>query len=249
MPDPFEMPTTPLEVAPSPQSVPAPLASAPVAASPAPATPGASTAPPVQPSMVASNGGDQCPSCGAHVAADQRYCLECGHRRGDPRLPFMDAVVFMDAVKRPRDATPPPPRERRPRISANASLIAGVGTLVLAIGVGVLIGRSGDSGASPAASLPPQVIKVGGGPETASTATTGEAGKNAKGKSGDSGTSKGAKAKSETGSSGTTKAAEEVLKPSGDVKLPPPTVQPGGQCESGATGCKDGKFNGNFFGE
>ena len=99
---------------------------------------------------MAAASGDQCPSCGAHLAADQRYCLECGQRRGDPRLPFMDAVVFMDAVKRPRDAAPPPlPRERQPRMSANASLIAGVGTLVLAIGVGVLIGRSGDNGHRP----------------------------------------------------------------------------------------------------
>ena len=48
--------------------------------------------------MVAA-GGDQCPNCGASMAPDQRYCLECGHRRGDPRLPFMDAVVFMDAVE------------------------------------------------------------------------------------------------------------------------------------------------------
>ncbi len=55
---------------------------------------------------------EQCPSCGAQMAADQRYCLECGLRRGDPRLPFMDAVVFMDAIKRPGRGrrSPPPPR-------------------------------------------------------------------------------------------------------------------------------------------
>ncbi len=198
--------------------------------------------------MVAS-GGEQCPTCGAHMAADQRYCLECGHRRGDPRLPFMDAVVFMDAVKRPRDAAPPaPPSDRRPRMSPNASLVAGVATLVLAIGVGVLIGRSGESGGSTAAAPAPQIIKVGGGgAETASTAAN-EAGSGKK-SGGGSGGSKKAKAKSETGSSGTTKAAEEVLKPSGDVKLPPPTVKPGGKCESGTAGCKNGEFNGEFFGE
>ncbi len=198
--------------------------------------------------MVAASG-DQCPSCGAHMAADQRYCLECGHRRGDPRLPFMDAVVFMDAVKRPRDAAPPPPpRDRRPRMSPNASLVAGVATLVLAIGVGVLIGRSGESGGSTAANTAPQIIKVeggGGGGETASTA-------NPKGPSigGGSGKSKkSAKAKAATGSSGTTKAAEEVLKPAGNVKLPPPTVQPGDKCESGVAGCKGGKFTAEFFGK
>ncbi|MDX6595682.1 MAG: hypothetical protein QOI72_1064, partial [Solirubrobacterales bacterium] len=50
-------------------------------------------------------------------------------------------------------------------------------------------------------------------------------------------------------SSGTSEAAAEVLKPAGDVKLPPPTVQPGGKCESGASGCKGGEFTGEFFGE
>jgi hypothetical protein len=180
------------------------------------------------------------------MAADQRYCLECGHRRGDPRLPFMDSVVFMDAVKRPREqAPPPPPPERRPRVSANASLIAGVATLVLAIGVGVLIGRSGDGGSSTAASAPPvQVVKVGGGGTEAATATT------AAGKAAATGKSKKAKAPEKAvDSSGTSEAAAEILKPAGDVKLPPPTVQPGGKCESGAAGCKDGEFTGEFFGE
>src|SRR6476619_695965 len=122
--------------------------------------------------MVAAGGGDSCPSCGAQMASDQRYCLECGHRRGDPRLPFMDAVVFMDAMRQPAVAAsaPVPPREHRPRMSANATLVAGVATLVLAIGVGVLIGRSGDNGSTPAANTTPQVIKVEGG-GTASTGT------------------------------------------------------------------------------
>jgi hypothetical protein len=191
---------------------------------------------------------EQCPSCGVHMAVDQRYCLECGQRRGDPRLPFMDAVVFMDAVKRPRDAAPPPsPREQRPRMSANASLIAGIATLVLAIGVGVLIGHSGDGGSTPVANATPQVIKVeGGGGEETATAT----GADAKDSS-DAGKAGKAKktAKTGTDSSGTSEAAAEVLKPAGDVKLPPATVQPGGKCESGASGCKGGEFTGEFFGE
>jgi hypothetical protein len=194
-----------------------------------------------------ASSGDQCPACGSNLAADQRYCLECGLRRGDPRLPFMDAVVFMDAVKRPvAVAPPPPPRERRSRISPNASLIAGVATLVLAIGVGVLIGRSGDSGASTVAAPATQVIKVGGGAETATAATTG----GGKGAAAKSGKSKHPKAPEKAvDSSGTSEAAAEVLKPAGDVKLPPPTVQPGGKCESGASGCKGGEFTGEFFGE
>lgn len=159
----------------------------------------------------------------------------------------MDAVVFMDAVKRPRNAAPPPPpRERRPRMSANASLIAGVGTLVLAIGVGVLIGRSGENGAATVSNPTPQIIKVGGGGEEAATAskaktTAGGGASNAKTKK---------QKKTALEASEKHPAAEEVLKPAAGVKLPPPTVKVGGECEKGTAGCsKNGKFNGNYFGE
>jgi hypothetical protein len=185
------------------------------------------------------------------MVADQRYCLECGLRRGDPRLPFMDAVVFMDAIKRPAAAAQPsstPPLERRSRTTANASLIAGVATLVLAIGVGVMIGQSGDNGSSVASAPAPQIIKVGGGGEETATASTANGGDGSE--IGGKGKAKKAKAPEKAvDSSGTSEAAAEVLKPAGDVKLPPPTVQPGGKCESGASGCKGGEFTGEFFGE
>jgi hypothetical protein len=190
--------------------------------------------------------GDQCPSCGAVLAVDQRYCLECGHRRGDPRLPFMDAVVLMDAVKRPRQAPPSPPSKKRRGISPNAALIAGVGTLLLALGIGVLIGRSGENGSSAPVNTTPQVITVeghGGGGKTASAATS--KGPSIGGGSGKS--KKSAKAKAATGSSGTSKAAEEVLKPASGVKLPPPTAQLGDPCEGGTAGCEHGEQTGNFF--
>ncbi len=204
-----------------------------------------------------AGGGDNCPSCGSPLAKDQRYCLVCGARRGDPRLPFMDAVVFMDAVKQPQPGgagdggNKAPPPQKRPLLSANASLVAGVATLVLAIGVGVLIGRSGDSG-STTASATPQIIRVGGGGEETETSAGTEAsegsstGKSGKGKK--KGTSKKAEAKSETGASGQTKAAEEVFKPS--VPQAKPEAKIGEKCEQGTAGCsKNGKFEGNFFGE
>lgn len=189
------------------------------------------------------------------MAPDQRYCLECGHRRGDPRLPFMDAVVFMDAVKKSEQPPPTPApakQDRRPLMSANASLVAGVATLVLAIGVGVLIGRSGEGGSTNAAATP-QVIKVGGGSETEEpTASSGEEASKSKASKGKSSgksspSQSAAKAKTEAGSSGTSKAAEEVLEPAAGVKLPPPTTGLGDKCEEGTSGCEDGEFNGNFF--
>lgn len=205
--------------------------------------------------------GDNCPTCGASLAPDQRYCLACGHRRGDPRLPFMDAVVFMESAKQPAPAegagtaAAAPAADRRPFMSANASLVAGVATLILAIGVGVLIGRSGDGGSTNAAAPAPQVITVGGGGgEVASTANAGEGKVKASGSKAagngkpKSATQKKAKKKLETGSSGTTKAVEEVYEPAAGVKIAPPEQQIGGECDPGVAGCgSNGKFEGTFF--
>lgn len=157
----------------------------------------------------------------------------------------MDAVVLMDAVKQPKQTPPPPQKKTRTGVSPNAALIAGVGTLVLALGVGVLIGRSGNHAVADTTPAAPIVIH-GGGEESATASSKGGAT-----------TSGGAasKAKTEKQKAAALKeaeahpAAEEVLKPAGDVKLPPAKVQPGGKCEEGAAGCEGGKFTGNFFGE
>ncbi len=157
----------------------------------------------------------------------------------------MDAVVLMDAVKQPRQTPPPPPKKKRTGISPNAALIAGVGTLLLALGIGVLIGRSGHQEVAQTAAAP-QIIKVGGGSgETEATAskgktTTGGGAASAKTKKQKEAAAKAAEAHP---------AAEEVLHTKPGVKLAPPTVKPGDKCEAGAAGCENGEFTGNFFGE
>jgi hypothetical protein len=204
-----------------------------------------------------AGGGDNCPQCGKPLAKDQRYCLNCGARRGDPRLPFMDAVVFMDSVKQPQPgaegdggkqaaATP----TKRPLLSANASLIAGVATLVLAIGVGVLIGKDTGGGNSEAAASP-QIIRVGGsgsGEEEATESATADSGKSKKEGKGGSKTKKAAKAKTKTESNGASAALNDVYK--SKTPLAKPTIQPGEKCEKGTAGCSNsGEFDGSFFGE
>ena len=206
---------------------------------------------------------DACPNCGTSLLPDQRYCLQCGQRRGDPRLPFMDAVTFLGAARAPQPAeagtaagAPPAHPDRRPFMSANASLVAGVATLVLAIGVGVLIGRSG-GGSTNAAAPAPQIIRVGGG-EGGATASAGKAeGGSGKGPATiggstanqpNSATVKKAKQKAETGKSGTSKATEEVFEPAPGVKIAPPEQKLGGKCDPSVAGCsKNGKFEGSFF--
>jgi hypothetical protein len=220
--------------------------------------------------MAAFGGNESCPNCAARMAADQRYCLNCGHRRGEPRLPFMDAVVFMESMGAPGGAAgappPPPPAEQRSnRMNANAALIAGVATLVLAIGVGFLIGRSGHENSNGAqAEAPIKVIEVngGGGSGEATEATTtkestggakeatkSKGGSKSGGKASPKTTPK-AEKNSEIGSHGASKATEEVLHTEGDVKLAEPEQKIGGSCEQGTAGCSsNGKFEGNFFGE
>lgn len=168
--------------------------------------------------------GEQCAACGAQLARDQRYCVACGERRGKPRLPFMDG--------RPRQAATPPPAApaaaptpaRRSGTAAGVTLVAGVATLVLAMGVGVLIGRSGGNGGSGGRAAAPavQVVTVagGGGGSAATTPTT----------------------------SGSTTSAKHKAKVTTvpRSKLPPPTVTLG-QRGSGP-GFRRGRFTGDFFG-
>ncbi len=105
-----------------------------------------------------------CRTCGSPLAADQRYCLQCGARRAEARLPFLDIL----AQQVPQGAGVPaatgtassPQGNWLGRMSTNAAAVAGVACLLLALGVGVLIGGLGQSDSS--ANATPQVISVGG---------------------------------------------------------------------------------------
>jgi hypothetical protein len=104
------------------------------------------------------------------MAPDQRYCLECGERRTP-----MSSVLLGGPPQRP--GAGPPPAPAAPGAAAppvdgwnrgtTLTVIAGVGVLLLAMGVGVLIGRSG--GTKPGAA-PQQVISVASTPATGTAA-------------------------------------------------------------------------------
>jgi uncharacterized OB-fold protein len=176
---------------------------------------------------------ETCPSCGARMAPDQRYCIECGERRSGGGL--------RDAMPRTQTAAVAAAPPRRPRFSANSSLIAGIATLLIAMGVGVLIGRTGDDGSKAAGNSPVQVVTVPNGAAAAGAAAAGSTGSSAA-KAAKKAKSKKAKASSGGGAQQT--ASEN------NVKLPPPVVKVGGKCTTkGAKGCEGGKFTGNFFGQ
>jgi hypothetical protein len=196
------------------------------------------------PDLVAPGASDLCANCQAPLASDQRYCVNCGERRGKPRQLFQPATD-----KAPAPA--PAKRERRPRASAGTTLIAGVATLLLAMGVGVLIGQNSTS------NNPKQVsagapVKVtvdngsGGGSGSTATASTGSkskhAGKKASGKPSQAPVAH----LSKKTTAAVNQGAANVV--GTNQKLAPATVKVGGKCQSGEAGCQGGKFTGGFFG-
>jgi hypothetical protein len=140
---------------------------------------------------------EQCAQCGAPLAHDQRYCLHCGEPRphvsgplsskpaaqGPPQAPPVSPGSLSAHPSAPSLAPPgmslappgmtgvPPGMPGSPPSGRNNSLalIAGVGVLLLAMGVGVLIGRAD----APSVKAPPaQVISLGAATGGAAATTT-----------------------------------------------------------------------------
>jgi hypothetical protein len=105
-----------------------------------------------------------CRTCGAPLAEDQRYCLECGTRRAEARLPFLDILARQVPAAAVAETTTVA-RRRRPAwpadMNASSTAVAGVACLLLALGLGLLIGSWGNGDSASAGR--PQVISVGGG--------------------------------------------------------------------------------------
>jgi hypothetical protein len=196
---------------------------------------------------------EHCNVCGAPMAVDQRYCVECGTRRGKPRFSLQPTLPAMQA------ATPAPaPSGGGPRRSTwtpSATLLAGIATLLLALGVGVLIGEAGSS--TPKNNGIHVTVNGGGGGGTSSAGNTGTSSSTPASSSTGSttGSSKTkSKTKSTKTSSAAAKAKAKAITPPASSGVPSsvtktPTVKPGGSCTGGqSTGCQNGKETGNFFG-
>ena len=87
---------------------------------------------------VAEDGGT-CPECGSALAADQRYCLNCGHRRGEARVDYQTQIMGSG-----QPATAGGPKAAGTASSSQWSPIVAIGAIAL-LGVflllGVLIGK------------------------------------------------------------------------------------------------------------
>jgi hypothetical protein len=166
--------------------------------------------------------GEPCATCGVPLAADQRYCLECGARRTEARLAFRDIL----AGKAPPPAAAPPsaPAPSEPPARAGLAFLGGLLCLLVALGVGVLIGRSGDDTPTAATTPPAQVITVNGSapagttttPAAGSTDDSGAAGTDSSSSSGGSTKDSGSSgAKSSKGSKSTNKSVKDLNNSSG----------------------------------
>jgi len=187
--------------------------------------------------LLAAPVSDRCTNCQSPLAPDQRYCVNCGERRGKARFSF-EALMA-----RPEPAPPPERPRRRPTVSSGVSLILSIATLLLAMGVGVLIGHNNSTNKTIQSAVAPQVIKIQGGG----------------GGSGNGASSKTPAASAKTNSFKAPKvnlapkvvkkvqaAAQKVLGTAKNLSSNP-TQQVGKSCRGGS-GCQGGTFTGNYFG-
>jgi hypothetical protein len=108
--------------------------------------------------LITGVSGDRCTHCNARLAIDQRYCVECGTRRGNPRFtlaPAPESVAAPSAVGQIGSAA-----------VTRLQLLLALVMVLLAIAVGVLIGQG-------AAKTPRIVINGASVPRAGSAAKTG----------------------------------------------------------------------------
>jgi hypothetical protein len=107
-------------------------------------------------------GGEPCAACGTPLAANQRYCLNCGTRRAGLGVPTQIDPPTPEA----NGAQPAPaPRDRSNDVSPLGAVL-GVALLGGVLLIGVLLGRGSDDSSQ----SPPSIVTVG-----ADATTTGAA--------------------------------------------------------------------------
>jgi hypothetical protein len=190
--------------------------------------------------------GEPCASCGAPLAGDQRYCLECGARRAQARVAFRDILASGAAPPAPPSG-PPASAPDGPPARSGLAFLAGLLCLLAALGVGVLIGNSGDE--KTAATPPPaQVITVGGAAAApaataGATTSTSASSTSSSGASGSAKSSKGSSssAKSSKGSAAASQKLKDLNSSSGADYQKKSQKLPKAVGTSGAPAKKDNK--------
>ena len=104
--------------------------------------------------------GDTCEQCGSVLATDQRYCLNCGWRRGESRVDYEKRLNGGIAASNGAVAAAPPANQQwTPAFAILAIALLGVMLLL-----GVLIGKKGNNNTQTvAAQAAPTTTHRGGG--------------------------------------------------------------------------------------
>jgi hypothetical protein len=127
------------------------------------------------PTLEATETAALCRGCRAPLAPDQRYCLSCGMRVADARVAFVDLLV-RDAANgaAANGAGSAPARNGFARQLDRVGGPMGAAAVVLvALGIGFLLGQGGNGGPSTVIQRPPVVnVQNGGGAATSGAATT-----------------------------------------------------------------------------
>jgi hypothetical protein len=113
--------------------------------------------------------GDTCEQCGSVLATDQRYCLNCGWRRGEARVDYERRLAGGQPMANgatPAAAAPAPTQQWSPIMAIGAIALLGVFLLL-----GVLIGKDNNGGTTTVASQAPATTTTASTP-TDTTATT-----------------------------------------------------------------------------
>jgi hypothetical protein len=133
-----------------------------------------------------SNEAETCPECGWGLAHDQRYCLNCGWRRGGARVDFETQIMRSG---QPATAGGPPATGGAQQQWTPAFAILAIALLGVMLLLGVLIGKKGDNGTQTVAASAPATTTTPTPAATDTTATT--ASKAAKSDKGAAGTAPG----------------------------------------------------------
>jgi hypothetical protein len=179
---------------------------------------------------------DSCGGCGVQLAADQRYCVECGQPRRPARMPVTMAAG--PAISSPPEDVAVVSRPRPSgRLSGwasmpNAAVFAAIGALLLAMGIGVLIGRSTNTTSSDSAAARTTTVVLSGPGASVAAAPTPVS------------TISGVGTTAGTGAASTSKATPK--KPAAAKVAPVKAVHVGSK--GTGPGYQGGKFTGNFFG-
>ncbi len=98
--------------------------------------------------------GDTCEQCGSVLATDQRYCVNCGWRRGEARVDYERRLVggqsMANGATPAATAAPAPTQQWSPIMAIGAIALLGVFLLL-----GVLIGKDDNGGTTTVAAQAP----------------------------------------------------------------------------------------------